>query len=155
MENIEYDLNAIPQRSKKSIENEEIEKNALSTMKKTKRIIYKNVFIIGLAWILVFTAYQSMANLQSSLNKIKGLGTISLSMVYVSLIIGSLLLPSTMIQKLGIKKTISICICAYILFIAANMYSQYYTLIPAAIILGRKSLFLELFFISNLIASYY
>ena len=144
--------NITPLRTKKSIENEEIEKNVLSNIKKTKLIILKNVFIIGLAWILVFTAYQSMANLQSSLNKIKGLGTISLSMIYVSLIIGSLLLPSTMIQKLGIKKTISICICAYILFIAANMYSQYYTLIPAAIILGRKAFF-KLIFIKNLVAS--
>jgi hypothetical protein len=42
---------------------------------KSKKLIYKNVFIIGFAWIFLFTAYGSVANLQSSLNNDEGLGT--------------------------------------------------------------------------------
>ena len=34
---------------------------------KSKFKIYKNLIVIGIAWIFQFTAYQSMANLQSSL----------------------------------------------------------------------------------------
>ena len=35
-----------------------------------KRGIIKNVVIISFAFMLLFTAFQSMANLQSSLNKV-------------------------------------------------------------------------------------
>ena len=72
--------------------------------KKIKRIILKNVLIVGFSWICLFTAYSSIANLQSSLNSDGGLGTTSLSIIYVSLIISSIFLPTTMIKKLGVKK---------------------------------------------------
>ena len=35
-----------------------------------KRGIYKNVVVISFAFMLLFTAFQSMANLQSSINKV-------------------------------------------------------------------------------------
>ena len=35
-----------------------------------KKGIYKNVIIIAIAFMLLFTAFQSMANLQSSINKV-------------------------------------------------------------------------------------
>ena len=38
--------------------------------KSLKRGIMKNVVIISFAFMLLFTAFQSMANLQSSLNKV-------------------------------------------------------------------------------------
>ena len=38
--------------------------------KRLKRGIMKNVVIISFAFMLLFTAFQSMANLQSSLNKV-------------------------------------------------------------------------------------
>ena len=104
--------------------------------KKIKCQVMKNVFLIGGSWILLFTAFQSVANLQSSLNSDGGLGTASLSTIYVALILSSILLPSTLIQKLGVKWTIVLSQCTYILYIAANMHPRYYTLIPAAVILG-------------------
>ena len=36
-----------------------------------KRGIYKNVVVISFAFMLLFTAFQSMANLQSSINKVR------------------------------------------------------------------------------------
>ena len=42
---------------------------------KSKKLILKNLLIIGLAWVFLFTAYGSAANLQSSLNSDEGLGT--------------------------------------------------------------------------------
>ncbi len=93
----------------------------------------KNVFLVGGSWILLFTAFQSIANLQSSLNSDSGLGTASLSTIYVALILGSIFLPTTMMEKLGIKWTIVICQFTYILYIAANLYAKYWTMIPAAI----------------------
>ena len=36
-----------------------------------KRSIYKNVGIISVAFMILFTAFQSMASLQSSINKVR------------------------------------------------------------------------------------
>lgn len=106
-----------------------------------KFLVYKNLLVVGLAWVFFFTAYQSIANLQSSLNSDGGLGTASLSTIYVSLIFSCIFLPTVMIKKLDVKWTIIVSQFAYILYIASNVYPRYYTLIPAAVILGCKKHF--------------
>jgi hypothetical protein len=106
--------------------------------KRIKRRIMKNLLIIGFAWMFNFTAYSSIANLQSSLNTVDGLGTISLSIIYASLIVSCLFLPTVLIQKIGIKWTIILSLLSYILYIAANIFPRYYTLLPAAVLLGCK-----------------
>ena len=103
---------------------------------KSKFHIIKNLIVIGFAWILLFTAFQSMQNLQSSLNSDEGLGTASLSTIYVSLVVSCLFVPPTLIKKLGLKWTIVISQCTYTLYLAANMYPKWYLLLPSAIILG-------------------
>jgi hypothetical protein len=104
--------------------------------KKVKFIVYKNVFVIGLSWIFLFTAYTSISNLQSSLNSVGGLGTASLSTLYIALIISCIFIPTVLIDKIGTKWTIVISQLTYILYMIANIYPTYYTLIPTAIILG-------------------
>ncbi len=79
--------------------------NTLSLKTKIK----KNVLTIGVAWVLLFTAFQSMANLQSSLNNDQGLGTASLSAIYITLVISSMFLPPLLIENFGTKWTIVIC----------------------------------------------
>ena len=49
-------------------------------MKKLR--IWKNVIILSFGFVLLFTAFQSISNLQSTMNKDEGLGTTSLAMVY-------------------------------------------------------------------------
>ena len=120
-------------------------KNDKDLSKRMKLQIMKNVLLVGGSWILLFTSYRSIANLQSSLNSDSGLGTASLSIIYVALIVSCIFLPTTLMQKLGIKWTIVFSQCAFILYIAANMYPRYYTLIPAAIVLGRKFIISILF----------
>jgi MFS family permease len=104
------------------------------TYSRTK--ILKNLFVIGLAWILLFTAFQSMANLQSSLNSNQGLGTASLSVIYITLVISCLFLPTLLIKKLGLKLTIVLSQFTYLLYIAANVYPEWYFLLPSAVLLG-------------------
>lgn len=99
--------------------------------------------MIGLSWIFLFTAFTSIANLQSSLNTDKGLGTVSLSIIYIAMIFSSLFLPSILIEKLTVKWTIFFAQLTYIIYIAANIYPRYYTLVPGAIILGRKTFYLK------------
>jgi hypothetical protein len=116
--------------------------NSSHELKNIRFMVYKNLLITGLAWIFLFTAYTSMSNLQSSLNQVDGLGTASLSAIYVALIVSCLFLPTILISKLGVKWTIFFSILAYVLFILANIYPQYYTLLPSAIILGCNSFIL-------------
>ena len=110
---------------------------------KARFVVYKNLLLICLSWIFLFTAHSSISNLQSSINS--ELGTESLSAIYAALILSCIFLPTFLMSKFGIKWTIFFSQLAYILYIAANIYSQYYTLIPTAIILGCNSLFLIIF----------
>ncbi|XP_078504681.1 protein unc-93 homolog A-like isoform X1 [Lissotriton helveticus] len=96
----------------------------------------KNILVIALGFMLIATAYGGLQNLQSSLNPIKGMGVASLSVIYGSLIISSMFLPSIIIRKCGCKWTLVGSMCCYVIYTLANFYPQWYTLIPAAIILG-------------------
>ena len=79
---------------------------------------------------------QSMQSLQSSLNRVEGLGTISLSVIYGCLMISCLFLPSLLINTFGCKYTITACFIPYVLFMAANLYPDWYTMIPASVLVG-------------------
>ena len=103
-----------------------------------RRRVYKNLLVIGLSWLFIFTAYTSVSNLQSSLNNEDGLGTTSLSIIYISLIVSCIFLPSTLLEKLGVKYTILFSQIGYVTYIIANVYPKYYTLVPAAIFIGCK-----------------
>ena len=101
--------------------------------------INKNLVVIGLSWMCLFTAFQSIANLQSSLNSQAGVGTASLSAIYITLVLSCLFLPSLMIKNLGLKWTIVLSQICYLMYIAANMLPRWYILIPGKILL--KSFF--------------
>ena len=49
--------------------------------------IYKNLLLISSAFLFVFTAFQALSNLQSSINCDEGLGLASLSTIYATLIL--------------------------------------------------------------------
>lgn len=53
-----------------------------------------------------------------------------MSTIYVTLVVSCLFLPPGMIKNLGLKLTILISQVSYTLFIAANMYPRWYTLLP-------------------------
>lgn len=102
--------------------------------KQEKFSIMKNIIIISIAFVFLFTAYNSMANLQSSMNK--EMGTAALSTLYGALVISCCFVPSWLIKKLKEKYTLSLCMLGYSSYIAAQFYARYYTLIPTAILVG-------------------
>ncbi|CAG5123752.1 unnamed protein product [Candidula unifasciata] len=104
--------------------------------KMDKRTILKNVFVVSLGFTFLFTAFNSMANLQTSLNKEEGVGAWSMSTIYVSLIVSCMFLPNFIIARLGCKWTIPLSMIGYILFMCANFYAVKGTMITASIILG-------------------
>ncbi|KAK8737945.1 hypothetical protein OTU49_004314 [Cherax quadricarinatus] len=102
--------------------------------KKERLAITKNIIIISVAFTFLFTSYNSMANLQSSINKVDG--TAALSTLYGALVLSCCFLPSWLIKTLKVKYTMAICMLCYSTYIAAQFYPQIYTLVPTAIILG-------------------
>ncbi|XP_792123.3 protein unc-93 homolog A [Strongylocentrotus purpuratus] len=102
----------------------------------TTRKIYKNLLLISSAFLFVFTAFQALSNLQSSINCVDGLGLASLSTIYASLIVSAMLIPSVMIRHLGLKWTLVLSEACYAIYTAANFYPSWATLIPASVLLG-------------------
>ena len=75
----------------------------------------KNVLAISLAFLLQFTAFNGMGNLQSSLNTEANVGVNSLSIIYVFLIFSSIFLPHPLMAILGLKWTLIISQVPYVL----------------------------------------
>lgn len=60
--------------------------------------IYKNVVILGFAFMIHFTAFHGTSNLQSSVNSDASLGAFTLASIYGSLIISNIFLPVIVIR---------------------------------------------------------
>lgn len=118
-------------------------------IKKEKFKITKNMLIVSFGFLLLFTAFQSLQNLQSSLNPDKGLGLASLSVIYATLILSCMFVPPMIIGRLGCKWTLVLSMVGYVLYTASNYHARWWTLIPASIFIGK--LFLIALFSSSFI----
>ena len=92
--------------------------------KSQKRRIYKNVFLVSVSFLLLFVAFESMSKLQSSINTVDNLGLWSSVVVYASLILSCLFVPSLVISKLTIKWTMVVAVICYSTYIAAQFYPE-------------------------------
>ncbi|XP_041830953.1 protein unc-93 homolog A [Melanotaenia boesemani] len=97
---------------------------------------FKNVLVVSIGFLSLFTAYGGLQSLQSSLNAEQGMGVASLSVIYASIIISSMFLPPIMIKNLGCKWTIVAGMACYVAYSFGNLYPGWYTLIPTSVILG-------------------
>ncbi|XP_066450655.1 protein unc-93 homolog A-like [Eleutherodactylus coqui] len=97
---------------------------------------FKNILVLSFGILLLYTAYMGLQTLQSSLNEIEGLGVASLSVMYVSLSLSSLLLPPLLIKKIGCKWTIVASMFCFISYSLCNFYSSWPTLIISSILVG-------------------
>uniref|UniRef100_A0A3B3CE74 Protein unc-93 homolog A n=2 Tax=Oryzias melastigma TaxID=30732 RepID=A0A3B3CE74_ORYME len=97
---------------------------------------FKNVLVVSIGFLSLFTAYGGLQSLQSSLNAEEGMGVASLSVIYASIIISSMFLPPIMIKNLGCKWTIVVGMACYVSYSVGNLYPGWYTLIPTSFILG-------------------
>lgn len=102
----------------------------------TKRRINRNVIVISFSFLLLFTAFQALSNLQSSINCDAGLGLASLSTIYATLILSSMFVPSIMIRYLGLKWTLAVAMVCYAIYTLANYFPSWGTLIPASALVG-------------------
>ncbi|XP_046375465.1 protein unc-93 homolog A-like [Haliotis rufescens] len=118
----------------KNVENKD--PAAQLTAKFTKMKVIKNLLVVSVGFLFLFTAFQSMSNLQTSLNMKSGVGSGSLSILYGALVLSCLFVPPFMIAHLGCKWTIPLSMLGYILYMGANFYPVWGLMAPAAVILG-------------------
>ena len=95
----------------------------------------KNLILLCASFILLFSAFRAIQNLQSSLNSEDNLGIIAMSCVHGTMFLSCLWAPA-IINTFTAKWTISFGMFSFILWIGANFYPRFYTLIPFGIIAG-------------------
>ena len=101
-----------------------------------KRALYKNLGIVSASFLLLFSAFHSLQNLQSSINVAEGLGNIGLTVLYVTFLVSCAFLPPLMLSKLGMKRAMVISMFGYISYIAAAFHATWWTVIPASVVVG-------------------
>ncbi|KFM59432.1 Protein unc-93-like protein, partial [Stegodyphus mimosarum] len=102
----------------------------------SKAQIIKNLLILSSGFLLLFTAYDGLSNLQSTINREQGIGVTSQATVYVSFCISALLFPKYVIQKIGCKNTITLSMLTYVPYISSNFYPHWILMIPSSILTG-------------------
>lgn len=98
--------------------------------------ILKNLFALAFGHFLVFTAFDSLSNLQSTMNDKEGVGIVSQSVIYAFFTVSSFFLPTYFIKKFGCKKTLIFSVFSICPYVAANLYPHWGTLIPSAVLSG-------------------
>ncbi|XP_072033734.1 protein unc-93 homolog A-like [Amphiura filiformis] len=101
-----------------------------------KKKILRNLIIVSAAFFLLFTAFQGLSNLQSSINCDHGLGVASLATIFGTITFSALFVPSFVIKHISIKWTLVTSMCCYTIYYASNFYPTWYTLIPPSVLLG-------------------
>ena len=105
---------------------------------KGKRCIIKNVCVLGIGFLLTFTAYGSLEKLQSSLYSDERLGLVSLIVIYTAFGLSCLFVPTILINKLGCKYSLMLAMGGVVTFTIANFYPRYWTLLPTSAITGKE-----------------
>ncbi|CAL1539819.1 unnamed protein product [Lymnaea stagnalis] len=95
----------------------------------------KTCFAISLAYTLVYTAFEAIQNLQSSINSGGNLGVTSLAISYGVVLISAPLSPY-LIRVFGIKNYLLAAWVAVALYCSCNFYPALATFIPASILMG-------------------
>ncbi|XP_070577735.1 UNC93-like protein [Ptychodera flava] len=101
----------------------------------TIRDIWVNIASLCLAFTLSYTAFQSIQNLESSLNEEAHVGTASLSCIYSIFILSCNMAP-LILHHIGTKWSVIFGLLGNSVYAAVHFHPHHYTLIPASILLG-------------------
>lgn len=101
-----------------------------------KKRVWKNIILMSCIFLLNFISFGGLMALQSSLHIDQGMGVICTSLLYFFLVLSCLFLPKPLIFWLGHKWVVTLSLIGYILWMFANGYGVWGTMIPASIIVG-------------------
>ncbi|ESP03275.1 hypothetical protein LOTGIDRAFT_92528, partial [Lottia gigantea] len=95
----------------------------------------KNLIILCTGFILIFSAFRGIQNLQSSINTSSYLGITTMTCVYLSMFCTCIFAP-IVINIFTAKWALSIGMLCFLIWFGANFYPRFYTLIPTALFAG-------------------
>lgn len=113
---------------------ENAKKEVVKTM--TKAVILKNLLVVSVAFMLIFSAFNSFVYLQSSLNKEEGLGTTGVALLYICMVLSSIFVAPISVSRLSDKTVIVLSMLTYIVYVATGFYPAWSTIIPASVVIG-------------------
>jgi hypothetical protein len=101
----------------------------------TAKAAVKNIIVLGVAFMFVYTAFVSLQSLQSTLNAKEGLGVASLCSIYTATLLSCFFAP-WIIHKLKTKWTIIVAFGLFTIYVIIHFYPKDFMLIPTSILLG-------------------
>ena len=110
--------------------------DAFSRVEASGRRAWKNLVVLGVAFMFLFTALVSLQSVQSSLNPHRGVGVLSLSCVHGAAVVSCLLAP-VVIARLTTKWTVVASVGACLVYaIVANVDPRHSSLVSSSLLLG-------------------
>ena len=116
---------------------EDIHSTSQQCCRKLDRYVSKNVLVISLCFFLLFTAYNGLQVLQSSLHTDDGMGLVVLSVVYG--VFAAVNLPGLapfFVSQIGHKWTMVVAMATYLPWVLMNGHATWYTMVPSATLTG-------------------
>jgi len=101
-----------------------------------RRDVYLTLINLGCVYFLINVSYSGLETLQSTVNAQEGLGTTSIGVLYASLIVCSLFVGPTVVDRLRAKRTLYVAWTANAVFAVANAFPRWETLVPASAFVG-------------------
>ena len=95
----------------------------------------KNLIVLCVSFIFIFSPFRGVQNLQSSLNAEDQLGIIAMSCLHGTMVMTCFLAP-LWTNVFTAKWTLALGALCFLLWFGANFYPTFYTLIPAAVVTG-------------------
>ena len=127
----------IPLEGKEDSNCEEIQTTSYQCYRKLERYVTKNVLAISLCFFLLFTAYNGLQVLQSSLHTDGGMGLVTLSVAYGAFAAVNLLgLAPLFVSQIGHKWTMVVAMATFLPWVLMNGHATWYTMVPSATLTG-------------------
>ena len=95
----------------------------------------KNLIVLCVSFILIFTSFRAVQNIQSSINGNSSLGIITMSILHGTMFFTCTLAP-VIINILTAKWALAFGMLCHLIWFAANFYPSFYTLVPTALLAG-------------------
>ncbi|CAL1287423.1 unnamed protein product [Larinioides sclopetarius] len=106
------------------------------TINMNKKRIVKNLLVMFSSYFIFFLGFQSLSNLQTTLNSEQGIGVDSQALIYASSMISSILLPNLLIKTIGCKWTlVSMFLCS-LPYMISNYKPSFGFMMPSSILMG-------------------
>ena len=96
-----------------------------------KARLFKNFVSYNISFVLIYACIDSIASISTVLNQDGNLGTASQAVIYSVQFLTALVFPQVLIETFGFKISLVMAEVCFLLFIGANAYPRWSTMIPS------------------------